>query len=213
MNKNRNILLLFGGAIILLIVAVILAASLGGDGAEEGTPNNNYEEPYNQGSPGTGESSASQTIGPITVYNPVAGWRLVENSEAGVSIKVPENWDISAEEGTFYYIAAATITNIAWANIYVESFTNPQNIDLKKWSTENLEVSDFIDIKIGKVNGLRYTTKATRGSQRLEESYIVGLVLPQGNKVVSVSCSAGGVEYDTLITTCENIISTFTLQE
>lgn len=212
MNINRNTLLLFGGAIVLLSLAVVLAVSLG-DGAEEGTPNNNYETPSGQISPGTGKTSESQTIGPITVYNPVAGWRLVENNEAGVSIKVPENWDISAEEGAFYYIAAATVADVAWANIYVEPFSNPQKLGLKEWSMENLEVSDFIDTKIGGIEGLRYTTKATRGGQVLEDSYIVGLVLSQGNEIISVSCSIGGGEYNTLITTCEDIVSTFALQE
>lgn len=212
MNTNRNTILLFGSAAVLLIVAVIMAVSLTlrRDGGNE--KNINTYTAYDSSVPRQA-SPSSETIGPVTVHESVAGSRLVENSEAKVSLKVPESWDISAEEDAFYYIAAAFVTDTAWANVYVEPFPNPENLDVKKWSIRNLEVSDFIDVKVGATDGVRYTTKAIYEGQVSENSYIVGLALPQGDEIVSVSCSTGGTEYNTLITTCEDIVSTFTLKK
>jgi len=157
MNINRNTLLLFGGAIALLSVTVVLAVSLRRDKMEEETPNNNYEEYNNQTFPGVGENSESQTIGSIIVYNPVAGWRLVENNEAGVSIKVPEDWDISGEISKYDFKAAwnSDDASIA-ADIY--RYDNENKITPTDWA-RNGGLKQFSPISVSGVSGVRYITK------------------------------------------------------
>ena len=201
---------MFGAAIVLIVVATVMAVSLRGGGEESSTPTGSYD-PYK--APTSGVVSNPETIGAITVYPPVAGWRVAENNNLGVSLKVPKDWDISGEVSKYDFKAAwnSDRASIA-ADIY--SYDNKNKITPAEWA-KNGGLKEFLPISVGDVSGVRYITKITyeaifdEGASEVDDSYIVGLLLPKGDKMVDVSCFTTGVDYAIYKSRCDEVINTF----
>lgn len=201
---------MFGAAVALIIVTTIMVISLMSGGEETIPPTGSYD-PY--GAPIQGTASNPETIGAITVYPPVAGWRLAENSNLGVSLKVPEDWDISGEVSKYDFKAAwnRERASIA-ADIY--SYDNKNKITPAEWA-KNGGLKEFLPVSVSGVSGVRYITKVTyeaifdEGFSEVEDSYIVGFLLSKGNKMIDVSCFTTGVDYAIYKSKCDEIISTF----
>jgi len=211
---NRKTLILFGAAGVLLVVVVVLAVSL--RGGREGTtpPAGNYDS---YGTPTSGVVNNPETIGVITVYPPVAGWRLAENNSLNVSLKIPEDWDISGEVSKYDFKAAWNSERASMAaDIY--SYDNKNKITPSQWA-KNGGLQQFLAITVGGVSGVRYVTKIAyeaifdEGVSEIEDSYIVGFILPQGDKMIDVSCFVTGVDFELYKSKCDEVINTFSFTE
>jgi len=51
------------------------------------------------------------------------------------------------------------------------------------------------------------------GVSEIENSYIVGFILPQGNKMIDVSCFVTGVQYELYKSKCDEVMNTFSFTE
>lgn len=222
---NRNTFILFGGAIALLIVAVVLAIFLRGNKKENSSqvdinpPYEGYITPLPESGGSQLDSQnasqpASKTIGAITVYPPVAGWQVAENNNLGVSLKVPEDWDISGEVSK-YDFKAAWVSEKASMAADIYSYDNKNKITPQEWA-KNGGLTEFLPVSVDGISGVRYITKITYGaifdegaSDEVEDSYIVGLLLPKGDKMIDVSCFTTGVDYAIYKSRCDEVINTF----
>lgn len=201
---------MFGAAVALIVVAAVIAVSLRNGGEKSPAPTGSYN-PYS--TPASGVPKSPETIGAITVYPPVAGWRVAENNSLGVSLKVPEDWDISGEVSRYDFKAAWVRERVSIAaDIY--SYDNKNKITPDQWA-KNGGLTEFLPISVGGISGVRYITKVTyeaifdEGDSEIENSYIVGLLLPKGDKMIDVSCFTMGVDYAIYKSRCNEIINTF----
>jgi len=208
---NRNTLMLFGGALVLLIVVLILAIFL--RGAREEQQVNNVTDPFGEVSSPTG----SQTIGPITVYDAVGGWKKVENTSENFSANLPENWDVSADTGN-YSIKASTIAGSEGIVFDVYTFDNPQSISPAAWAKNERGVTQSTPVEVGGIAGIRYVGKIVYGggdfpygSDEFEDSYLASIILGTGGKIIEVGCAVSGPGYESYKSTCEEILNSFTL--
>lgn len=221
---NRNTILLFCSAAVLLIIVVGLAISLsfGGSSKNEtksqinggvyGTPQTSPNATSNPATP-TSTTANSATFGAVTVYKPVAGWQLAQNNSLKVSLKVPAEWDISGDSSKYSFKAAWNTERVEMgADIY--SYDNPDKITPSEWAQKS-GLKSFAATIVGGVSGVRYTTKIAyeqifdEDPSELDDSYIVGLILPQGGKIIDASCFVSGTDYALYKSKCDEIINTF----
>ena len=214
---NRNTVLLFFSAAILLVAVIGLAIFLSFKNSNKdatskiqgGVYGNNQTATTNK----TKTTATSTTIGAVTVYAPSGGWQLAQNNVLKVSIKVPENWDISADVSKYNFKAAWNTDKVEMAaDIY--SYDNPNKITSAQWAVNN-GLKDFSPITVGGISGIRYITKITyekifnETQSPINNSYVVGLILPQGDKIIDVSCFANGIDFSLYKSKCDEVINTF----
>jgi hypothetical protein len=214
---NRNTILLFFSAAVLLVVVIGLAIFLSFKNSNKDTTSKIQGGVYGNSQTVTTNkvttTAKSTTIGAITVYAPVGGWQLAQNNDLKVSLKVPENWDISADVSKYNFKAAWNTDRVGMsADIY--SYDNPNKITPAQWAVNN-NLKDFTSITIGGISGVRYVTKVTYGKifnetpTPIENSYFVGLILPQGGKIIDASCFVNGVDYSLYKSNCDEVINAF----
>lgn len=200
-------LVLLGTAGVLIVVAVVLAVFLrvGGGGT---TPSAGSYSPLI-----SGEIKSPLTIGAITIYPAVKDWRLVENKNLKVSLKVPSDWDISGT-ASLYDLEATWNNERATITTDVYSSDNESKITPTQWA-ENNTLKEFSPISVSGVAGVRYVTKVTseeiygEGLGEIDNSYAVGLILSQGGKMVTVKCVTIGVDFRLYKSKCDEVINTF----
>ncbi len=210
---NRNTILLFFSAVVLLAVVIGLAIFLSFKNSNKDATSKIqggvYGNSQNISTNKATTTATSTTIGAVTVYAPAGGWRLAQNNVLKVSLKVPENWDINADVSIDSFKAAWNTDRVGMAaDIY--SYDNPNKITTAQWAVNNGLVG-FIPITVGGVSGVKYVTKITYEngtSSQIENSYVVGLILSQGSKIIDVSCFANGIDFSLYKSKCDEVINT-----
>lgn len=206
---HKNILILLGTAGVLVVVVIILAVSSrsGRDGIT--LTEGNYSPLV------SGELKSPRTVGAVTIYPAAKGWRLVENNNLKVSLKVPRDWDINVA-ASLYDIEATWKNERAVIGADVYSFDNESKITPAQWAEDNA-LKEFSPISVGGVTGIRYVTKMAVDGEVFDESlgeigdnsYIVGLALSQGGKMITVKCLITGVDFGLYKSKCDEMINTF----
>ncbi len=216
---NRNTILLFCSAAVLLVVVIGLAVFLSFKNSSKNEATSQiqggvYDNSQTATTNKATTTAESVTIGAITVYAPVGGWQLAQINDLKVSIKVPENWDISADVSKYNFKAAWNTDKVGMAaDIY--SYDNPNKITPAQWAKNNNDLIDFTSITVSGVSGIRYVTKVIYGKifdeapSLLENSYVVGLLFPKDNKMIDVSCFVNGTDYSLYKSKCDEVINTF----
>lgn len=214
---NRNTILLFFSAAVLLIVVIGLAIFLSFKNSNKEATSKIQGGIYSNSQTTTTNKATttakSTTIGAVIVYAPVGGWQMAQNNDLKVSIKVPENWDISADVSKYNFKAAWNTDKVEMA-VDIYNYDNPNRITPAQWAGNN-GLKDFLPITIDGISGIRYVNKITYGKVfnetpiPIENSYVVGLILPQGSKIIDVSCFVNGIDYSLYKSKCDEVINTF----
>jgi len=138
------------------------------------------------------------------------GWQLIENTKFHYTFEIPPNWEPQLIGDD---IEAGFRTDTFRADVLINGYSNPENIDLIKW-VESSKPNEISEVIKGGIKGLRYVGRElVEGYEdgeiqlaTINESYILGNIFQIQDKVVDIRCSISGSNYRTMIPTCEEII-------
>lgn len=165
--------------------------------------NRSQEEPSSQS-----EDQAGQER--VNISRLPNGWQLIENTKFHYAFEIPPNWEAQLIGDD---IEAGFRADTFRADILVNGYSNPENIGLREW-IESSKPSEVTEIKKERMKGLKYVGRELvedfENSEIqlaiMNESYILGNIFQIQDKVVDIRCSISGVNYRTMIPTCERIV-------
>lgn len=154
----------------------------------------------------------TQTQGLVTV-SPSAetgGWRLIRHPVFGITFKLPPAWQITVFDNGKGEISGSFSGEGFNATINVSRQDNLMGITPEKLLSGN---KNFFRVNRGPIEGLGYITQITSEAPEdninatggIPDSYVLTNQYFTDGKILETSCSLFGLNYRSMIPTCEEI--------